>query len=135
MTEQQLTLLFGDLTVVQLVLWIIAACALALLVWKLWPIVVKFVETVNALGDLPGKLALLDEIHHEVRPNTGTSLNDAIRRVEQRQVAQDKILAEHTQMLGEQGERLTGLQALMEDADAELSERVNDLEDTITKEK
>ena len=82
MTEEQVTLLFGDVTFAQVLLWLFAAAALLWLAVRAWPWLVRFVTLVNALGDLPAKLALVDEIHHEVKPNTGTSLNDAVRRVE-----------------------------------------------------
>lgn len=128
MTESSLTTLFGDLTVVQAIVWFTAAAALIALVVKLWPVIKKFVATVDALADLPGKLALVDEIHHEVRPNTGSSLNDAVRRVEAEQHRQAK-------QLKEQSEAIAGLQSLMEDGDAELSERVGDIEKTINPDK
>lgn len=41
-----------------------------------------FFETIDALTVLPANLKLLSEIHHEVTPNTGTSLNDAARRAD-----------------------------------------------------
>lgn len=124
MSEEQLTRLFGDLTVVQLIVWVIAAVALLVLVVKLWPVITKFVATVNALSDLPEKLPKIDriekklvtiesqvkDIHHETHFNSGTSIKDATVRIE---------------------EKVDGLQKLMEDGDAELAERVDDLETTL----
>lgn len=126
--EEQLTRLFGDLTVVQLILWLFSAAALIFMVWKLWPVITKFVATVNALSDLPTKLKTIDtieskivgieskvagiesqvqDIHHETHFNSGTSIKDATVRIE---------------------EKVDGLQKLMEDADAELAERDDELE-------
>lgn len=124
MTEPQLEILFGDLTVAKAILWITAAVALVFLLVKLWPALTKFVSTVNALSDLPTKLAKIDtietkidgiesqvqDIHHETHFNSGTSIKDATVRIEQ---------------------KVDGLQKLMEDADAELAERVEDIETTL----
>lgn len=117
MTEDQLRALVGDISAVQLVLWILALIALVLFVVKMWPLVTKFVATVNALADLPAKLAKIDtiethvkEIHHETHFNSGTSIKDATVRIE---------------------EKVDGLQALMEAGDTELAERVDDLENTM----
>ena len=82
MTREQLETLFGNVTVVQCIAWLIAAGALVTIVAKLWPKLRRFMNTIDALSVLPEKIRLLDEIHHEVRPNTGTSLNDSVRRTE-----------------------------------------------------
>lgn len=116
--------LFGDLRVVQLGLWAAAALTLLVVIVKAWPKIRAFFETIDALTVLPAKLKLLDEIHHEVRPNTGTSMNDSLRRVEAEQARQATELAS-------QSEKLDGLNSLMESADAELSERVDGIEDTL----
>lgn len=124
MTEDSLTVLFGDLTVVQAGIWCAALMALLVFVVKAWPKIRAFFATIDALTVLPAKLKLLDEIHHEVKPNTGTSLNDAVRRVEAEQQRQAAALQG-------QSEKLDGLHNLMESADAELAERVDGLEDTL----
>ncbi|MFD5599168.1 hypothetical protein ACFWHR_03830 [Leucobacter sp. NPDC058333] len=124
MIEDQLELIFGNLTVVKAIIWAAAAIAFIAAVVKLWPAFTKFVATVNALSALPAKLKLLDEIHHEVRPNTGTSMNDALQRVEAEQQRQ-------ASQLNGQDEKLSGLQHLMESGDADLSSRVSNIEDTI----
>lgn len=125
MTPDQAELLTDADMYARLILWVAAAASFMFLIIRLWPIVVKFVNTVNALNDLPTKLALLDDIHHEVRPNTGTSMNDAIRRTEARVQTLEARLTE-------QSEKIDGLQELMEAGDTELAERVNDLENTLT---
>ena len=95
MSEDQLTTLFGDVTVVQAVLWIMAACVFVFLVWKLWPVVRKFVDTVDALGDLPEKLQLLERIDHELHPNSGLSLRDSMDRTEKAVVEIQEQVTEH----------------------------------------
>lgn len=65
-----------------------------------WRAVTRFVTTINALNDLPDELAKqkqfradtkttlddqnvkIDEIHHEVHYNNGSSVKDAVGRVE-----------------------------------------------------
>jgi hypothetical protein len=67
-----------------------------------WRVVSTFVKTINALADLPGELEKqaqfradtertlagqdkqIADIHHEVHYNNGSSVKDAIRRVEQK---------------------------------------------------
>lgn len=128
MSGDELARIFGDLTVVQLILWVVALGTLAFVVVKLWPVIKKFVATVDALSDLPAKLPKIDriekkvaaietkvqDIHHETHLNSGTSIKDATIRIEQ---------------------KVDGLQKLMEDGDAELSERVDDLEHTLNQKK
>ncbi|UOR02051.1 hypothetical protein MUN77_01585 [Leucobacter allii] len=126
MTEEQLAVLFGDATLAQAVIWLAAASALVGVAVKFrwWERLKRFIATVDALAVLPQKLKLLDEIHHEVRPNTGTSLNDAVRRIESKTKALELQVAE-------QSGKIDGLQVLMESADEELADRVGDLEDTL----
>ena len=90
----------GELTLIQVVFWLIATISLIALVIKLWPAVSKFVQIINATAGLPkfiqdmeARLVLDDsrhedltqkvsEIHHEVHYNNGTSVKDGIRRIE-----------------------------------------------------
>ena len=125
MTETSLTTLFGGTTVVQALLWLLAAGALLFLVVKVWPKIRAFVATVDALAVLPAKLQLLDEIHHEVKPNTGTSLNDSVRRTE-------AGLEKQAETIAEISAQVAGLQLLMESGDEALNARVDELEDTLT---
>lgn len=117
MSEDQLVLMFGDLTIVQAVMWCSSAAALLFALYKLWPIVVKFVETVNALSDLPAKLEKIDsidtqvqDIHHETHFNSGTSIKDAMLRVEN---------------------KVDELHAAMVAGDSALTDRVDELEGTL----
>ena len=90
----------GNLTLIQVVFWLIAVISLIALVIKLWPAVSKFVQIINATAGLPKVIQdtearrVLDdsrhedltqkvsEIHHEVHYNNGTSVKDGIRRIE-----------------------------------------------------
>lgn len=88
--------LFGDLRAVEVALWIVAAGILLGLVIKLWPFVKNAVAIVDALVTLPATGAAVKQltttvtemktkvasIHHELHPNGGTSMNDAVRRME-----------------------------------------------------
>ena len=124
MSEDQLTALFGDLKVAQLLVWLFAALAMLFIIVRAWPKLKTFIETIDALSDLPAKMRLVDEIHNEVRPNTGTSLNDAVRRTEL------KVQQLEAQVSG-QTEQIVGLQNLMEAGDSDLSDRVSSIEDTL----
>lgn len=124
MSEDQLRALMGDLSAVQLVLWGLAFLALIVFVAKMWPLISRFVTTVDALADLPSKLETVttiesrlvrierqvQDIHHETHFNSGTSIKDATVRIE------DKVDA---------------MQELMVSGDAALSSRVEYLEDTM----
>lgn len=90
--------LFGDITLVQGVSWIIALVAFTLLAirgWKLLGSAKDFMDDVKGEPARPGVPARpglmervgaietgLSEVRHEVLPNTGTSLNDSARRTE-----------------------------------------------------
>jgi hypothetical protein len=55
---------------------------------KAWNSIVKFVKVVDILIDLPDKLQAIEDkiqgIEHEVTTNSGTSIKDAIKRIEER---------------------------------------------------
>ncbi len=121
MSEDQLTALFGDLEVAHMLVWLFAALSLLFIIVRAWPKLKAFVETIDALSDLPAKMRLVDEIHQEVRPNTGVSMHDSMRRTEA------KVTALENQLL-EQSAKIDGLQVLMESSDSELAERVDEIE-------
>ena len=135
MSREQIETMFGETTVAQLVFWLLAAAAFIVLCFKLWPVVTKFVATVNALDKLPQKLALVDEIHHEVRPNTGTSLNDSVRRTEAAVAVLRTEVEAIKRTVSDQTDQINGLQELMEAGDSELAERVSDIESTVNPER
>ena len=115
MSEGELQTLFGDMTVVQLLLWIAAAIALIVLVVKAWPWLRKFMKTVDALSVLPEKLKLLDEIHHELHPNHGSSLRDSADRTERKVNELAETLATHMETADSDHERLSWLEQRFEE--------------------
>lgn len=74
--------LLGDITLLQAVLWIVAAAVFIGVVVKLWPFVRNAVAIVDALVALPAMAKQVKSIHHELHPNGGTSMKDALGRVE-----------------------------------------------------
>ena len=92
--------LFGQMTVVQAIFWILAIVALIGAVVKLWKPMNQFTAIINATVGLPAYIARADArgvtmdekikeiedkingIHHEVNYNNGTSVKDAVDRVE-----------------------------------------------------
>lgn len=75
------------------VIWIASGLLLvALGIRKGWRGLKRFIATIDALAELPDKLPQIDkiveiekqvsEIHHEIRTNSGTSLKDAVVRIE-----------------------------------------------------
>lgn len=88
-----LAFLLDDTSALQAVFWLVAICSLVGVIVKLWPAVAQFVAIVNATAGLPAYIARADtraaalerqvgEIHHEVHFNNGTSVKDAVIRVE-----------------------------------------------------
>ena len=87
-------LTFWDtVSVLQVVGWILGALGLIAFAVKGWPTVRKFVAFIDALFSLPAFIARTDEtlteqnvkiqqIHHEVNYNNGSSVKDAVARVE-----------------------------------------------------
>lgn len=81
--------LLGDLPAVQFVAWVAAIGALVWLGVRLWPFVKNSVAVVDALLQLPemhrrmesleGKV---DGIYHETHTNDGSSVKDAVDRIE-----------------------------------------------------
>jgi len=81
--------LLGDLTVVQVVLWMLFFTLIIGLIVKAWPFIkglVAFVGVVPILLTLPKFMEdvnkKIEEIHHEVHFNDGSSAKDGILRVE-----------------------------------------------------
>jgi len=82
-----LTFLLADTSALQLVFWVVAIFALIAVFVKLWPALSQFVTIMNAVTGLPQFIERtdqrIDEIHHEVHYNDGSSAKDAIKRVEE----------------------------------------------------
>lgn len=73
-----------------------ALIAIGAFIRKTWPVVIQFVQTVISLQTLPdfmdqttetlaGQNVKIAEIHHEVQFNNGSSVKDAVTRVEKSQ--------------------------------------------------
>lgn len=84
---------WGGVSVLQLAAWVVGLCAVFIFIYKSWPILTRFVTTINSLADLPRFMVTtaatlaaqdvkIEEIHHEVHYNNGSSVKDAIGRVE-----------------------------------------------------
>lgn len=92
----------ANTTLLQAVLWVAGAASVVVFFWKGWPALKrsvaamsKFVQVVDSIADLPqfmtttsATLAEQDvkiaEIHHEVHFNNGSSVKDAVTRVEKK---------------------------------------------------
>lgn len=79
MTPDQLKTLVGDITLFQALIWTFAAIALIAVIVKGWPKIRRFVQTIDALGELP---ETLKKVNHELTTNHGSSLKDAVQRME-----------------------------------------------------
>jgi len=53
---------------------------------KVWPIISKLVKTIDIIAELPERLdkieARIANVEQEVRTNGGTSIKDAVKRIE-----------------------------------------------------
>lgn len=82
-----LNAVFGNVTVVQAVLWLCGIIVIIIFLRKSWPAFRRFVRTVDALGELPDSLAKLDTIEEklavldELRPNHGGSIRDRVGKI------------------------------------------------------
>lgn len=88
-----LQVLLADTSALQLVFWIGAIGALIAVVVKVWPALSQFVEIINATAGLPDYIKRADDrhkrleskvdgIYHETHNNDGSSVKDAVDRIE-----------------------------------------------------
>lgn len=88
-----LKFLLADTSALQLVFWVIAIGTLVAVIVKLWPALSQFVQIINATAGLPEYIARADERHerlerkvdgifHETHNNDGSSVKDAVDRIE-----------------------------------------------------
>lgn len=86
---------WDTVSVLQVVGWILGGLGIIAFVVKGWPTFRRFIAFVDALLSLPAFIARTDEtlevhtekiqeIHHEVNYNNGSSVKDAVARVEKR---------------------------------------------------
>lgn len=81
---------WNSISVAQAVVWVLGGFAVLTFVVKAWPFIRNTFRILDALVRLPeiiGKVedmtAQVAEIHHEVHYNNGSSVKDAVRRVEE----------------------------------------------------
>lgn len=75
-----------NISVFQAVGWVLGALAVIAFIVKGWPKIRAAVQLIDALAELPQFMTdtakKIDDIHHEVHYNNGTSVKDAIARLE-----------------------------------------------------
>lgn len=100
----EIAAVFEALSAYQLIIWGAFIIAVCVAIYKAWPVVTRFVRTVNALGELPEFITATSDtlerhsdtlatIKHEVLPNNGGSLRDEVDRQGVRLIAVDEKLA------------------------------------------
>lgn len=95
-------------------------------------------ETSSALEAIAGNIdqrldaleASLSEVHHEVTPNHGGSLKDAVRRIEQNQEGFRSTLDAHGQVLASHGQVLTNITELQDRDMRDLGARIDSIQAT-----
>ena len=85
-----LKFLLADTSALQLVFWAVAIVALITALVRLWPFLKNAVQIVDALVQLPALAkrvtamqGQINSIHHETHTNNGSSIKDALGRVEE----------------------------------------------------
>lgn len=81
---------WDSVSVAQAVIWAVGALAVFTFIAKAWPFIRNTFRILDALVRLPEVMEKVDdmtaqvsEIHHEVHYNNGSSVKDAVRRVEE----------------------------------------------------
>lgn len=105
-----------DTSLVAVIAWVVIAVIVILFTWKIWPLISKAVRAIDALGGLSdhmevtntaiaglttdfGKMkASVDEIHHETHKNDGSSIKDAVKRIEDVQATEVEVNTEFRQL-------------------------------------
>ena len=65
----------GDLTGLQILLWIVAIVGLGVFIAKAWPVIRKAVKLTDALGELP---EFMERIRHQVENDHDENLRDEL---------------------------------------------------------
>ena len=73
----------SDVSALQLLAWVVGLGLLVTVVVKLWPFISNAVAIVDALVKLPALAVKVKQIHHETHTNDGSSIKDAVARVEE----------------------------------------------------
>lgn len=67
-----------ELSALQILIWGAAIVAVCVGLYKAWPVVRRFVRTVDALGDLPD---FMERIRHQVENDHDTNLRDEVTQI------------------------------------------------------
>ena len=111
-----------DTSLVAVIAWVVIAVVVILFIWKIWPLISAAVRAIDSLGGLAnhmegtnatiatlttdfGKMQnSIDEIHHETHKNDGSSIKDAVKRIEDVQATEVEVNSEfrdlHMQQFG-----------------------------------
>jgi len=70
------------------IIWTVFVIVVSLgILIKIWPIISKIVRTIDIINELPQRLdkieARLENVEHEVKTNGGSSIKDAVKRIEE----------------------------------------------------
>ncbi len=68
----------AEVSGLQIIIWGGVAIAAAVGIYKAWPVIRRFVRTIDALGDLPD---FMERIRHQVENDHDTNLRDEISQV------------------------------------------------------
>lgn len=67
-----------EISALQVLIWGAAIVAVCVGLYKAWPVVRRFVRTVDALGDLPD---FMERIRHQVENDHDTNLRDEVTQI------------------------------------------------------
>lgn len=73
---------WDSVSVAQAAIWIVGGLAVLTFVVKAWPFIRNTFRILDSLVRLPDVIEKVDEIHHEVHFNNGSSVKDAVIRIE-----------------------------------------------------
>lgn len=125
---------WDSISVLDVVLVIIGGTLVIGFIAKGWPKIRAGFRLIDALGDLPDRLDSIEqkigEIHHEVNYNNGSSVKDAVTRIETEQTRQADVQEQQGDMLAAALLSNDQLATAIDD----LTDWRDDHEDTITKE-
>jgi len=84
MTPEQATTFFRDYGVIIWTIFVLVAI-IALLI-KAWPAIARLVHIINIINELPSRLDKIEDrlksVEREVKTNGGSSIKDAVKRME-----------------------------------------------------
>lgn len=86
--------LFGDIRAATVAFWIVAAIAVVVGVYKAWPVIRRFVETIDALQSLP---ELTERIRDQVENDHSTNLREEVTQILDETVAMSSQIRDLTE--------------------------------------